>query len=112
MTDAATPTPAQGPRRLALAALFAGFALLFAYDLWEAIETLIVAPPTFASLGAPVPWTAFIANAIVPVAVFTLAVLIGRRRPLIERAALLIAGLCLVAVLTLTLTAYVRAGGL
>jgi len=113
MTDVARPTPAErAPAHWAVVAILVLFGLLYAYDLWEAVETLVVAPPTFVSVGAAVPWTAFIANVIIPFVVFGLAVVLGRRRRLFEKAALLFAGLCLVAVLTLTLTAYVRAGGL
>ncbi|WP_166874031.1 MULTISPECIES: hypothetical protein [unclassified Salinibacterium] len=113
MSDVANPAVTERARPswpgLSLLILFG---LLYAYDLWEAIETLVVAPGTFTSVGAPVPWTAFIANTVAPVAAFALAAVLGRRRPLLQKAALLVGGLCLVAVLSLSLTAYVRAGGL
>lgn len=112
MTDAATRAAAPAPTRLALAAVIGGFALLYGWDVWEAVQTIMVAPPTYVAIGAPVPWTAFIASAVVPVAVFVLALVLGRKRSVVEKAMLLFAGLCLVAVLTLSLTAYVRAGGL
>ncbi|MET1044179.1 MAG: hypothetical protein ABWX59_08695 [Microbacteriaceae bacterium] len=113
MSDAVDPAVLDRPR-LAWPALLLliAFGVLYAYDLWEAIEILVVAPATFTSVGAPVPWTAFIANSVVPVAAFTLAAVLGRRRPPLQKTALLVAGLCLVAVLSLSLTAYVRAGGL
>jgi hypothetical protein len=113
MSDVATPALAPAPRRTGLTAVIVVlFALLYGWDLWEAVETMIVAPPTFTAAGAAVPWTAFIASAVVPVAVFVLALVFGRKRSPFDKAALLFAGLCLVAVLTLSLTAYVRAGGL
>ncbi|WP_157156652.1 MULTISPECIES: hypothetical protein [unclassified Diaminobutyricimonas] len=113
MSDVATQALAPAPRQRTLTAVIVAlFALLYGWDLWEAAETIIVAPPTFIAAGQAVPWTAFIASAVVPVAVFALALVLGRKRRLFDKAALLLAGLCLVAVLTLSLTAYVRAGGL
>jgi hypothetical protein len=116
MSDVATHAPGAGtpaPRRTALTVVIVVvFGLLFGWDLFEAVQTMIVAPETYVAVGAAVPWTAFIASAVVPVAVFVLALVLGRRRGPWDKAALLFAGLCLVAVLTLSLTAYVRAGGL
>lgn len=119
MADAAAPTTPKratsetSPRlRWPSIAVLAIFGLLYAWDVWEAIENLIVLPGERQSLGLPVPWSALIAGLVIPIAVFFMAVGLGRRRRLLERAGLLLAGLCLVAVLTLSLTAYVRAGGL
>lgn len=115
MTDAAdlaASTTARAPRRWPFAVVVIVFALLYAWDVWEAIENVIVVPGSFSAVLLPVPWTALIAGLVVPPVVFVLALVLGRRRSTAERAGLLIAGLCLVAVLTLTLTAYVRAGGL
>ncbi len=69
-------------------------------------------PGEFRSVGLPVPWTALIAGLILPPAAFTLAAVLGRRRRALDLAGLFAAALCLVAVLSLGLTAYVRAGGL
>lgn len=117
MTDAAAPAAhTDGARTIALRwptiLVLAVFAVLYAWDLWEAIENLVVLPGESRSVGRPVPWTALIAGLILPPAVFTLAAVLGRRRRTLELAGLLAAGLCLVAVLSLGLTAYVRAGGL
>lgn len=114
--DPATADPVTSERSPRLGwstiAVLAVFALLYAWDVWEAVENLIVLPAEQANWGLPVPWSALIAGLAIPIAVFFIAVGLGRRRRLLERAGLLLAGLCLVAVLTLSLTAYVRAGGL
>ncbi|MDI2097576.1 hypothetical protein [Ruicaihuangia caeni] len=106
------------PRTASLVVLYVVFGLFFAWDLWEAASSAVALPQQIAyfndlfQIDQPVPWSALIANIVVPPAAFIAAVLIGRGRPLIERGGALLAGLCASAALTLTLTAYVNAGGL
>jgi hypothetical protein len=125
----------------ALLAVLVVFGLLYAWDLYEAIANLVLTvqqrsaeieaareflsstldldldtadPAVLEALGIPtaIPWSALVMNVLTPVLVFVAALLLARRRPLWQRALLLLAGLAIIAVVTLSLTAYVRAGGL
>jgi uncharacterized membrane protein len=87
------------------------FGLLYAYDLWEAINNAIELPRQYAALETlgvdvgEVPWTLIIANMLVPVGVYLLAFVLGLRRTLFGRVVLFALGLALVAVLTLDIIA-------
>ena len=87
------------------------FGLLYAYDLWEAINNAIELPRQYAALEAlgvevgEVPWTLVIANMLVPVGVYLLAFVMGLRRALFGKVVLFTLGLALVAVLTLDIIA-------
>jgi hypothetical protein len=90
------------------------FGLFYAYDLFEAISNLVAVPAQLADYNQflienditplPVPWTILIANLLLPVVVFAVAWVLGRGRSIRHQAILLLAGLALVAALTLTLT--------
>ena len=71
------------------------FGLFYAYDAWEAVGNLIDAPKIYAALGleAQTPWILFIAALLVPLLTYGLALLLGIRRRVGERALLLLAGL-------------------
>lgn len=125
----------------AVLAVLVGFGLLYAWDLYEAIANMVLTvqqrtaeieaareflastldidldtadPAVLEALGisTAIPWSALTLNVLAPVLVFVVAAMLGRRRPIWQRALLLLAGLAVVAVVTLSLTAYVRAGGL
>jgi hypothetical protein len=81
------------------------FGLLYAYVLWTAIGNLIALPPTF---GAVTPWWLLILDAVLPVAVFVVAFLIGRRRPLLHRALLFFLGLAVLSCETIASIAWVQ----
>jgi hypothetical protein len=107
--DASAPTrPRFG---WASAAIALAFALLYGYDLWEAITNAIELPRQYAEiekLGIPVgdvPWTLIIANMLIPPVVYLFAVVLGLRRRVFGRAVLFAAGLALVAVLSLDIIA-------
>lgn len=105
-------TDARRPRagRLAVAVAIV-FGLLYAYDLWEAVNNAIEVPRQFAAiaeLGIPVgevPWTLIVVNIAIPPVVYLAAVVLGRRRSVFGRAVFFAAGLALVAVLTLDIVA-------
>ncbi|QHC66213.1 hypothetical protein GSU68_06190 [Rathayibacter sp. VKM Ac-2759] len=92
-------------RRLAASVLIAlGFALLFAWDVWEAIGNLVGLRTYAASLGTdlnPTGWTVLVLGLVLPVVCFVAAVLLGRRRGVLARTGLLVAALCLSAALSL-----------
>jgi len=87
------------------------FGLLYAYDLWEAVNNAIELPRQYAALEVlgvavgEVPWTLIIANMLVPVGVYLLALVTGLRRALFGKVVLFTLGLALVAVLTLDIIA-------
>jgi len=116
MTTDATPATAR-TSRLAIGVLIV-FGLFYAYDLFEAVQSLVVVPGEvaarneFLGLDDPVPWGGLIAATVLPPVVFAIAARLGRRRSAGALALLLLVGLALVAALTLSIAAYVRAGGL
>ena len=93
------------------AAIALVFAVLYGYDLWEAITNAIELPRQYAEiakLGIPVgdvPWTLIIANMLIPPVVFLFALVLGRRRSTFGRAVFFAVGLALVAVLSLDIIA-------
>lgn len=94
------------------------FGLLYAYDLFEAISNLfgkvdeIDARNQVRELnGFPpldTPWVFLVANLLLPVVVYLLATLVGRRRSLWVHAVVYLAGLGVVAAVSLTLVYLVR----
>ena len=87
------------------------FGLLYAYDLWEAVNNAIELPKQYAALETlgvevgEVPWTLIIANMLIPPAIYLLAFVLGMRRNVFGKAVLFAVGLALVAVLTLDIIA-------
>ena len=87
------------------------FGLLYAYDLWEAVNNAIELPKQYAALEVlgvevgEVPWTLIIANMLIPPAIYLLAFVMGLRRALFGKVVLFALGLALVAVLTLDIIA-------
>jgi len=82
----------------------AGFALLYLYDVWEAVSTLIELPRFYAAIGLAsdqVPWWLLIAGVALPPLVYTAAILIGRRLSPGRFAFVLLVGLAVVAALSL-----------
>ena len=82
------------------------FGLFFAYDLWEAVGNLvgvsIAAGDLDTSLNAT-GWVVLIGGVLIPIAVFALAFLLGRRRNVVAQVLLYAAGLCLSAVASLNI---------
>lgn len=109
-TDAPTPAVASSPRiRIGALVVAAVFALLYAYDIWEAISNLVEVPVLYAALGfdaASVPWVLLILGVVLPPVVFALALLVGRRRSLGMLALLLLLGLAIVAGASLGIIAF------
>ena len=102
----ATPAaPRYGWVSIAIAAFFGVF---FAYDLWEAVSTLLELPTFYRAFGFDVdqlPWWVLIVMVALPVVGFGVSLWVGRRRSLVERALIFLVGLAVVAGLTLGLIA-------
>jgi hypothetical protein len=96
-----------GPLGVAAAIVFG---LFYAYVLWQSLSRLIDLPNTFTSRGVEgVPWGLAIAAVLVPIVVFVLAFVIGLRRNVGHKAIVYIAGLLVVAALTLSLIGFENA---
>lgn len=113
MTVTTTETTAGAPRlwqRIAIAALFA---VLFGYDLFEAVSDTLGVTAQIAAFNAnavsvglapvAVPWSALIASLLLPPVVYAFAFWFGRRLPLFGTALVFLAGLATVAAVTLSL---------
>jgi hypothetical protein len=113
MTDSTTGTRTRARRRngwrgFAVAALFG---LLFAYDLWEAVQNAIELPKLYAQLeavGLPagdLPWVLICIGILIPPAAYVGALLIGLRRSVGGKALVFLLALVLVAALSLSVNA-------
>lgn len=110
MTDETLPAEpsrrsAYGVASIVVAALFG---LFYAYDLWEAVSTFFELPTFYRAFGYDVdqlPWWILVIMLVLPVVVYIIALLVGRRRPILERALILLVGLSLVAGMSLGLIA-------
>jgi hypothetical protein len=103
--DATAPRPRSGVSSLIVAGVFA---LLFAYDLWEAIGTAVALPASYEANGfdpATIPWWIVVLYVLVPPVTFVLALLAGRRESVFTRALVFAAALAVSAGLSLGLIA-------
>ena len=80
-----------------LSTIVAGiFALIYAYSVWQAIGNLVALPAFYdqAGLGsANVPWWLLWVGIVIPIAVFALAFVVGRKRNVFGKALIFIVGL-------------------
>lgn len=97
------------PRRGALSlVVVAAFALLYAYDVWEAIANLVALPGFYDAYGlgaASIPWWLLWVGVLIPIAAFAIAVVAGRGRSIFAKALILIVGLAVSAGLSITVLA-------
>lgn len=94
-TAPVTPKPTHpkyGWLSLTIAAIFG---LFYAYDVWEAVGNLIGVPKIYDGFGltAQTPWVLLIAALVIPMIVYGVALLVGLRRNVGERALVLLTGL-------------------
>lgn len=85
-------------------ALAIAFGLFFAYDAWEAVGNLVGIAAVASTLGTAITglgWVVLIAAILLPVLLFAVAFLVGRRRPAVVQAALYLTGLAVSAALYL-----------
>ncbi|MET4157774.1 bacitracin resistance protein [Agromyces sp. PvR057] len=79
------------------------FGLFYAYDVWEVVESIV----QLLGLGLSFSgggWAVMIAALVAPLVCFAAAFALGRRRGVLARIALYVTGLCVSAVLFLSLT--------
>ena len=103
--DATASPPRYGLPSLIVAAVFA---LLTAYDLWEAVGTAVALPASYEASGldpATIPWWIIVIYVLVPPVTYGLAILAGRRQTLFVRALLFAVALAVSASLSLGLIA-------
>jgi hypothetical protein len=82
------------------------FGLLYAFDLWEALSTLLELPAYYALVGlepSDLPWPILIIGLLSPPIVYGIAFALGLRRNTLERALIFLVGLAVVASASLTL---------
>ena len=97
-----TVTPRRTPRWLFIA-IAAVFALFYAYDAWEGVGNIVGLNLAAQSLDTSLSgfgWGLLLTGVFLPVAVFALAIRLGRSRGPGMQALLLLVGLCLVAALS------------
>jgi hypothetical protein len=104
MTAETTPAPRAkyGWPSIAIAIVFG---LVYAYVLFEALGNLLQLPGT---LGASTPWAVLIVDVALPVIVFVVAILLGRRRPILYRVLFFVAGATVLSCATVASIAYVQ----
>jgi len=89
-------------------ALLIVFGLFYAFALFVAISNLVELPRAYEIYGfdpATIPWWLLIVGTLIPILGFVAALLVSRRRNLLERALVLLAGLAVVSALGLTIVA-------
>lgn len=107
-TPASTDTTRRPPFGIASIVVAAFFGLFYAYDLWEAVSTFVDLPTFYRAFGYDVdqlPWWILVIMLVLPIVVYVIALLVGRRKPILERALILLVGLSLVAGMSLGLIA-------
>jgi len=89
-------------------AVAAAFALFYAYDLWEAVSTLVSLPVFYEAYGLDatfVPWWLLWIGVLIPPVMFGVAFLVGRRQNVFGIALVFLVGLTIVAGLSLGIIA-------
>lgn len=102
-TPSTTSTRRFGWPSIAVAVVFG---LVYAYYLFDAIRSTVVLPAAYENaVGltvADAPWTLLIIADLIPVVIYVVACVLGRRRSILGRALIFLAGLGVVATLTLS----------
>jgi len=102
-TTNTAPTRRFGRSSIAVAIVFG---LVYAYYLFDAIRSTVVLPAAYENaVGltvADAPWTLLIIADLIPVVIYVVAFVLGRRRNVLGRALIFLAGLGVVATLTLS----------
>jgi hypothetical protein len=96
-------------------ALAIAFGLFFAYDAWEAVGNLVGIASLASTLGTSITglgWVVLIAAILLPILLFAIAFLVGRRRPAVVQAALYLCGLAVSAALYLDIVLMFGPGAL
>lgn len=80
------------------------FALFYVYDLWEAVGNMVQLPTVYEAYGygaENIPWWLLWIGVLMPVVVFAVAFVAGRRRTVFGKALIFLVGLAVVAGLCL-----------
>ena len=107
-TDASASAPARTPAWL-VAAIAAVFGLFYAYAVWNAVGNLVLANQAAGELGLALTglgWSLYLLAVFLPIAVWALALWLGRRRAAHELFLIMLTGLALVAVFWLDVVSY------
>ncbi len=91
-------------------AIAGAFGLFYAYAVWTAVGFLVAQATGVEGLNGG-GWAILLLSVVFPVFVFVAAVVIGRRRPLLHLAVILLVGLGLVAVFWLNILTYAITNG-
>lgn len=114
----APDAPASVSRALWIA-LLAVFGLLYAYDVWTALQNLLSVPDLvtrnydfyrangLTGLIKPVPWVQLVVAVVAPIAAYAVAVRLSRGRVLWQRAVLFLVGWSAVSAIGASVAAYV-----
>ena len=88
-----------------------GFAILYAYPLFEGISNLIALPAFYdqEGVGGAVPWPLLVIGVLAPVLLYLAAILLGRGRELFARALILAVGLAATNALFLSVVQWAQA---
>ena len=92
------------------AAIAGVFGLFYAYAVWTAVTFLIAQASGVEGLNGG-GWAILLFSVVFPIIVFVAAVVLGRRRPLLQLAVVLFVGLGLVAVFWLNILTYAITNG-
>ncbi|WP_234407349.1 bacitracin resistance protein [Microterricola viridarii] len=109
MTAAVETTPARDGIRTPIwlaATISVFFGLFYAFDVWEALGNLLAIQQSASLLGLPISvygWVVLIGAMVLPLALFALALWLGRNRGALALAAFLFVGLCVSAVIYLNI---------
>jgi hypothetical protein len=79
------------------------FAIVYAYNVWDAIRNLVELPTFYVASGlssSSVPWWVLIIALLIPIAVFAAAFWVGLRRNVLSKSLIFIVGFALVQCLT------------
>lgn len=96
-------------------ALAIAFGLFFAYDAWEAVGNLVGVADLAGTLDTSISglgWVVLIAAILIPIVLFAVAFLLGRRRSAVVQAALYLTGLAVSALLYLDILLMFGVGAL
>ena len=111
MSETVERKDAPGKVTASTVVVWAVFALLYAYPLFEGISNLIALPPYYDAngIGAAVPWWLLGIGVAAPVLLYLAALWIGRGRELFPRALILAVGLAAANALVLSAVSWASA---
>ncbi|MFT4221137.1 MAG: bacitracin resistance protein [Microbacterium sp.] len=110
MTETAQPRAGRVLPVWAVATIAGGFGLFYAYVVWNAVTLLVYQASGVLGING-LGWTVLLIAVLLPIVVYAIAFAVGWRRRALPFAAVLFAGLCLVAAFWINVLAYAYAYG-